>query len=913
MKNFFYILIFILSGQFTLGQSINITDPDFPQSNPLTCSNYTTVGNANFFDDGGTGDYSPNINETITICPDLPNGTPKIQASFGTGTGLTWDVHASDFITVYDGPNTSSPVIGTYNSATAPTGFGAVASWTNTSGCLTIEFISDGSNEGTGWEANISCASPSQDMDLHMEAFVNTSTTNSMFPLDTGYVNICQGDSVLLVAKPLFPYSLENTNSGYSQNMNNIDFLWEFSDGQVGPNDDSVWFKPQNDVGVFANLTITDEYPHNASIRSRIRVSPTPDFSSSGPLEDTVCFGQQVELSGGVTTSDTAGVSLPLGTFELGGNFAGLTFLPDGSNAEYTTDINMASFTPGAVVTAASDIQQMCVNMEHSFLGDLEMWLECPNGTNVLIFNSYAAGGNYPGGFGGGGTYLGEPNDSGTGPGNGYEYCFSSVNNTWSTFENDYAANTIPTPPTAPSAGNTVDPNGIWAPEESFADFVGCPLNGDWTLHIKDNWGGDDGYIFEWGIYFDPALYPTNETYQTSVVDAFWTPDPTIVTDPNNDTSIVVEPPTPGDYTYQFNVVDDFGCSYDTTLAIHVLDTLIEIETSYDTIFCMSDSVPVWASATGTVAPFTFDWSNGESLDSVLLDTAYYDVNANGLHSYPVTVTDQCGFSEVDSAFLFVNQTLGIDTLLQSPADCGLENGYVSGMGSGYTGTPKYLWKGPGLTSQDSVTASVWSDKPSGWYYFSIKDDVCIVNDSIFLEQNPPPVADFTPTPAQGAAPLDVTFVNNSDPGSSYVWDFGNGEGITVNDLSDQFTTYYEEGTYTVTLEITEGNCSDQATRTVTVFFPMTYDLPNVFTPNGDGQNDLFTINAEYATKLEVVIVNRWGNVVYESTDLNFAWNGQIQNNGAECNDGTYFYQFKIQGSGSEVIEEQGFVQLVRD
>src|SRR5690554_8239991 len=74
-----------------------------------------------------------------------------------------------------------------------------------------------------------------------------------------------------------------------------------------------------------------------------------------------------------------------------------------------------------------------------------------------------------------------------------------------------------------------MDPNGVYAPEGSYAGFNGCPLNGDWTLHVSDNWGVDDGYIFEWGIYFDPSLYPDNEYYQNTITDAYWSQHPTIV------------------------------------------------------------------------------------------------------------------------------------------------------------------------------------------------------------------------------------------------------------------------------------------------------------------------------------------------------------------------------------------------
>jgi gliding motility-associated-like protein len=253
--------------------------------------------------------------------------------------------------------------------------------------------------------------------------------------------------------------------------------------------------------------------------------------------------------------------------------------------------------------------------------------------------------------------------------------------------------------------------------------------------------------------------------------------------------------------------------------------------------------------------------------------------------------------------------------MLQFPADCGIPNGAVSGQGTGITGTPEYEWIGPGAESTNAINASVWEDLPSGWYYFSIEDDVCRVEDSIFLEQAPPPTASFEANPPEGEAPLDVTFVNASDEAETYIWDFGNGQGNTVNDQSNQNTTYTEPGVYTVTLEITEGECTDIATQDVivTLVIPIEFDMPNVFTPNGDGVNDVFTLNPVNVVELEMTITNRWGNKVYETTDIEGTWNGRNQNTGEECTEGVYFYTFKLRGQNNEVVENHGFVHLVRD
>jgi gliding motility-associated-like protein len=329
------------------------------------------------------------------------------------------------------------------------------------------------------------------------------------------------------------------------------------------------------------------------------------------------------------------------------------------------------------------------------------------------------------------------------------------------------------------------------------------------------------------------------------------------------------------------------------------------------TILCANDSVPIWVNTVGGFGPYTYEWDTGDVGDTVGLA----GLN-DGETAYIVTSIDACGFEYQDTAIITLDQTLAIDTMLQFPTECGEATGAVSGQGSGFTGTPNYQWSGPGMPSNDSIGASVWQNLSSGWYYFSIEDDVCLVQDSIFLEQDPPPTADFTANPPVGNAPLNVTFVNNSDPADTYEWDFGNGQGNIVNNLDDQYTTYGTEGVYTVTLIVTEGACSDQATQNiiVTLILPLSYDMPNVFTPNNDNSNDEFTLNTVNATDLDLVILNRWGNVVYESSgDVNAAWNGQIQNVGQECNDGTYFYSFTIYGEQDERIEEHGFVQLVRD
>ncbi|MEY4658353.1 MAG: hypothetical protein RJB36_119, partial [Bacteroidota bacterium] len=515
LATFFAFVSFASFSQVTL----TITDPDYGQTNPLNCAGIVPTGGTNFID--GVGNYLPNTDQTLVLCPDLTQGS-KVSISFATNIGFEFDIHPTDTLYVYDGPTTSAPLLGAYNSGTNPVGFFVQASFANNpSGCLTLRFRSNGANEGTGWVANVACGNPPQPIEPHIEAFKNGVGPNILNPLDTGYVDLCFGDSVLLTATPLFPYSLENTNTGYSQTVANCNYTWTIGGvGQfTGP---SVWFTPPAQSGYYVDLKVQDIFPHQANIACKVRVSQTPFFTGTGPLEDTVCLGSNTNLLGGVTATDTVGIDIPGGQFQIGGIFAGLTFLPDGAGQTYSSVVPMSGFDSTAVITSANDFDELCIDIEHSYIGDIEIALTCPNGTTVSLMNAYNQtpfGWNelVPGGCGNGiGTFLGnDTNIDGGAPGTPvWTYCFSPTNATLGTIcAEEAAGNTI-----VNSYGfQSMNPNGVYLPDGDFNQFAGCPVNGPWTISVQDNQGIDDGYIFQWGIYFNASLYPESEGYQNIV------------------------------------------------------------------------------------------------------------------------------------------------------------------------------------------------------------------------------------------------------------------------------------------------------------------------------------------------------------------------------------------------------------
>lgn len=635
-------------------QNVTMGDPGYPENNPADCNTFGVAAN-NFFDDGGAGNYSANFNDTTVFCPDLNLGT-KMTLTFAINAGYEFNVHGSDSVYVYDGPTTGAPLLGAHNSDTDPNGFAYTASWNNPSGCLTVVFISDGADEGTGWNANVQCGNINQPFTPHLEAFINGVGANALNPLDTGFVDVCFGDSILFVTNPDFPYSFETTGYGYSQTIDNVTYEWNVSDGGTYPDNDSIWFTPPSRNGFLVDLKITDNFPQIERILCKVRVSQLPNFAGTGPVEDTVCLGQNTNLVGGVTATDTVGIDIPGGTFQLGGSFAGLTYLPDGSGAQYQAPIDISGFPSGSTIATAQDLNQVCITMEHSYLGDLEIALECPNGTQVPLVNSFSPG-FIPGGTSGGGTYLGHPFDDGGGGGAGigWEYCFSSVFNTIPGSMTANLGNTVPVnfipanPPTQPtdlSAGNSIDPASVYEPEASFAGFAGCPINGQWTIIVQDNLGTDDGWIFEWGLYFDPSFFPGSTGYQNTVVTEDWQDHPTIVSG-QNDTLLVVQPDTPGYTYYVYELTDDFGCDYDTTVALYALP---QPSIFSDTIGC---NLGYFVNGTQS-----YDGGTWSAADTAIHFLPNADVENPAIHTstpgvYTVTYTDDACNSAVTAEIDF--------------------------------------------------------------------------------------------------------------------------------------------------------------------------------------------------------------------------------------------------------------------
>ncbi|MBP9188799.1 MAG: gliding motility-associated C-terminal domain-containing protein [Chitinophagales bacterium] len=228
------------------------------------------------------------------------------------------------------------------------------------------------------------------------------------------------------------------------------------------------------------------------------------------------------------------------------------------------------------------------------------------------------------------------------------------------------------------------------------------------------------------------------------------------------------------------------------------------------------------------------------------------------------------------------------------------------------TQTENFLWDfGDGSTSTESEPNHVY--ETPGTYFITliaIDSDACIPNDTAYLTINvfDLPEAGFSFTPDSVSVFGFANFIDQSTNASSWYWTFGDGTNST---LQNPTHAYPAAGNYTVCQTVTNADgCTDSICKQIEVFEISILDVPNAFSPNGDGFNDIFLPVNYGLSDFEFRIYNRWGQLVFQSNDSSIGWDGYF--NGVEQEVGTYAYVVSGKGKDNAEYYRQGNLTLVR-
>jgi gliding motility-associated-like protein len=189
---------------------------------------------------------------------------------------------------------------------------------------------------------------------------------------------------------------------------------------------------------------------------------------------------------------------------------------------------------------------------------------------------------------------------------------------------------------------------------------------------------------------------------------------------------------------------------------------------------------------------------------------------------------------------------------------------------------------------------------------FTLNDLICVA---------PNPTASFIVTP-QILSTLNptATFTNTSIGNASQTWNFGDDSG-TTGALNPSHTYPSEMGYYTVTLVVSNAHgCKDSTSQVVMVDNQVIYYIPNTFTPDGDKFNETFKpvfTSGFDVYNYNLLIFNRWGEVVFESNNAAVGWDGKY--GGQLCPSGTYVWQIRYKETGKDRHDEiRGHFNLLR-
>ena len=363
----------------------------------------------------------------------------------------------------------------------------------------------------------------------------------------------------------------------------------------------------------------------------------------------------------------------------------------------------------------------------------------------------------------------------------------------------------------------------------------------------------------------------------------------------------------PGQYIV--SITDANNCVSSTAITVTQPLAPLSVSISQAPITCYGyNDGQLTANGAGGTIPYSYVWQPGAAAGSIN--------SLLGPGTYTVQVTDANGCVSNASATLnsppaLIASFTVSDNVVCLPASVTFTNASIGTFTS-------VLWNlSTGVSSNSSqfnvalsalgcINATLTITDVNGCTAdTTISNVVCVV---------PGPTASFTSnTPDINFETGEITFTNTSINEDQVLWEFGDNTQSTL----DNPTHYYPAETfasYDVTLIAIDVNgCIDSVTQTFELNDNLKLNVPNSFTPNGDGLNDVFLpiFNAESGVKeYKFEVYNRWGQLVFETGDLTTGWDGKYKTK--ICQQGSYNWIIYYQDFSKNPYNVNGHVTLIK-
>lgn len=826
---------------------------------------------------GPNGEYSAGVDYWITIMNSC-YAPSRLSLRFDQ-----FDIHPTDTLYIYDGPDTNATIILRANNRQNILNTRYFTSRYNTSNALTLRYKTNNDQFiGAGFVVAAECAEPCEFITPVIEqtfykikdgivtdtgVFVDVPIIDSTTGLVSDYyksANLCAGEGIIVLGYGIYTH----TTGYYNPSDATSTFSWEESAGRSLEGNNETVFS----VDEFPNrtcydiiLNITDEAGCTSLVNAAVtvRVASNPIRSITDNLA-SICNNDSLLLKTVISSDSIVEADLqldPQPSDIVSKTYDCRTFIPDGPRCGtgsancYSAPVEFSEFPAGKTIQSAADICSVCVTYEHTYMGDYDLKLKCPTqGTAVLKYYSSPSG--YPSGTsGGGGTFTGYPYGGAS---------FLSYDHMNNGSDCDTVANMF-----------GVGLEYCFSRNADYTLVTGLPANTTTTVtNAPPHYLASNGYEVSVTYDFDPIPSPYVNAGSTCGTQTFSTKLPS-----NHEEKINYYMPA-----------DDFsqliGCPMNGTWEIEICDHL-----SRDNGWVFSWSLDICGVSNNHNCEYivgidSIRWAPSPDAVGMVCnnvnDSVAYISTPGTAGEFPLDVHVYDEFGCVWDTNTFIKTAwvpepnLGPDTAVCDPLSVMLD------ATDPHDGDFSYSWLPFGETTvQINTTPNLSTDTN---YIVTVTNSryglACKASDTVLVQSKPMPIPGFTTNimPAAGCSPFEVQFLDTSTYGYSFLWRFG--DGFTSQARRPIHT--YSPGLFDVTQVVTtDFGCVDSITKPQYIWSFYTPDAqftwepqyPTVLNPTVQLTNQTEPMVPNNIYEWSIYYDQDGGYYYSMDQDVNYTWN----------------------------------------
>jgi gliding motility-associated-like protein len=366
----------------------------------------------------------------------------------------------------------------------------------------------------------------------------------------------------------------------------------------------------------------------------------------------------------------------------------------------------------------------------------------------------------------------------------------------------------------------------------------------------------------------------------------------------------------PGNYTISFLIADPDCPTSDT--AFYAIEIFPSVTSDLVDNISLCDTTPVLLVANTNGLGNSFIWSTNsifsDTLNATLVDsTLYLTAPENGYYYFTATN----GVCSVIDSVAIEYTTISFDVIADDSI-CVNENSLVTTINQNPSVTLDYNWEPSTVVVSTNLNEALVNPTFSQYIFVTANANGCSVEDSVFISVSSIDPSLVVASASQNvvASGTTVTLYGLPSGMDSYSWTPTNGLAnpnmMETNALVNETTIF--------TLTVTDGPCSSSDTTEVKVYEIICDDpyvfIPNAFSPNVDGENDVLYVRGIYIEKMIFRVFDRWGEMVFESTDPLVGWDGTFR--GKKLDPDVYDYYLDVTCIGGLKSISKGNVTLMK-